>query len=128
MVDSAVVEKFVNGYLKAWKSNDPEDIRAIFTEDAEYRFAPFEEPVVGHEDIVTEWLDGRDEPDAWDFEWQPIAIDGDTGIIEARTEYFDEQTYRNLWIIEFDSEGRAESFTEWYMGEPEDDDEDDSVS
>ncbi|MET0589918.1 MAG: nuclear transport factor 2 family protein [Naasia sp.] len=124
MVDSSTVAAFVNGYLTAWRSNEPDDIRAIFAPDASYRFAPFEEPVVGHDAIVEEWLDGRDEPDAWTFEWEPVAIDGDKAIIEARTVYVDEAIYRNLWIIDFGADGLATEFTEWYMGEPEDDDSD----
>ena len=58
-------------YITAWTTNDPEDIRALFTEDAIYATSPQEaEPWQGRDDIVEHWIAGRDEPDDWTFEWK----------------------------------------------------------
>ena len=34
----------MEGYVKAWGSNDPQDIAALFTEGAEYYTAPHRDP------------------------------------------------------------------------------------
>ncbi|WP_210478840.1 nuclear transport factor 2 family protein [Naasia sp. SYSU D00948] len=113
------VTDWMDRYRTAWTTNDPGDIRALFTEDAEYRYNPWDEPVAGIEAIVDSWLEGRDEPGDWTFEWHPLARDGDTVFVEGRTAYRNGRNYRNLWVIVLGADGRASRFTEWYMKEPD---------
>jgi hypothetical protein len=120
MSDWDDVTDWMDRYRKAWTSNAPDDIRALFTEDAEYLYHPWDEPTVGADAIVESWLDGRDEPGDWEFEWHPVAREGGTAVVEGRTVYHSERTYRNLWVIELGDDGRASRFTEWFMAEPED--------
>jgi ketosteroid isomerase-like protein len=120
MATADTLSDWVDGYLTAWESNDPEDIIDLFTEDATYRFSPYDEPVTGHNAIVAAWLDGRDEKGTWSFEWHPVAIEGETAVLEGRTAYPGGTDYRNLWVIRFAPDGRAASFTEWYMAEADD--------
>ena len=48
--------EWLDGYLKAWKSIDPADINAIFTDDAEYWFRPDDpDPVRGIDAIIEGW-------------------------------------------------------------------------
>lgn len=35
-----IVQRWLDRYLIAWQSNDPDDIRALFTEDATYAGGP----------------------------------------------------------------------------------------
>ena len=35
-----VVTTWIEGYVRAWNSNDPDDIGSLFTMDAEYSTAP----------------------------------------------------------------------------------------
>ena len=109
---------WMDGYRTAWTSNDPGDIRALFTEDAEYLYNPWDEPVRGADAIVASWLEGKDEPGDWTFDWQPLLREGATAVIEGRTVYLDGRAYRNLWVIVLEEDGRASRFTEWYMKEP----------
>ncbi len=118
MSDWDDVTEWMDGYRKAWTTNDPADIRALFTETAEYRYHPWDEPRVGADSIVESWLESRDEPGDWTFEWQPVARNGETVVIEGRTAYRNGKTYRNLWVFSLGADGRASSFTEWYMTEP----------
>ena len=53
------VHAWIDAYLRAWKSNDPADIAVLFTEDATYRTAPFREPRLGHDEIISGWLRDR---------------------------------------------------------------------
>lgn len=111
------VTLWVDAYRRAWESNEPDDIRALFTEDAEYFTEPFAEPWRGHDQIVKEWLGARDEPGETAFEWQIVAVEGDTAVIRAITPYVGKATYHNVWVMKFAADGRATSFTEWWMAE-----------
>lgn len=113
-----VVTRWVEGYERAWKSNDPNDIRAIFTEDAEYRTRPHREPWRGHDEIVAKWVEFGDTPDEVTFEWQQVVSSPETAVVRGITRYADDDTYHNLWVIQLAPDGRATSFTEWWMEEP----------
>lgn len=119
---SEPIETWISLYRRAWDSNDPDDIRALFTEDASYRTEPFAEPWDGHLEIVEGWLDAQDEPGAVSFEWRIAGRDQLTYFVEGITDYRDGPTYSNLWVIKLAEDGRAEEFTEWWMEQdsPED--------
>lgn len=111
------VTLWVEAYRRAWESNEPGDIRALFTEDADYLTEPFAEPWRGHDEIVEEWLEARDEPGETGFDWQIVAVEGDTAVVRAVTPYIGKATYHNVWVITFAPDGRASGFTEWWMTE-----------
>ncbi len=110
------VASWVAGYLKAWESNEEEDIRALFTEDAVYRFAPHdEEPLEGIDDILEGWLESADDPGSFRFEYEVLVDTPELGIVQGVTEYVDAETYSNLWVVRFAEDGRARDFTEWAL-------------
>jgi uncharacterized protein (TIGR02246 family) len=111
------VTEWIERYRTAWESNDPEDIAALFTDDAEYIGHPGTAPVRGREAIIAMWLEDADPPGETAFEWRPTLEAEDRAIVECRTVYTHAKTYRNLWVIDFAPDGRATSFTEWYMDE-----------
>jgi len=106
---------WVEGYVRAWRSNDPDDIRALFTEDATYLLAPDSESLRGHDGIVAGWLEHADQDGEWSFEWKVAHEASDLALVQGRTEYPAERDYLNLWVIRFAPDGRATEFTEWYM-------------
>ena len=110
------IEAWVDAYRKAWESNNPDDIRALFTDDAEYRTDPWSEPWRGKEEIVAGWLARADEPGETTFEWSPLAVTDELAIVQGTTVYADGgATYSNLWVVRLDDDGRAKAFTEWWM-------------
>lgn len=109
------ITHWLDGYLAAWDSNDPAAIAALFTDDAEYYSYPWAEPAVGTEAIVALWLEGADQPGDHAFSWHLLAVAGDLHIVQGRTVYADGRTYENLWLVRLEPDGRARSFTEWYM-------------
>lgn len=113
-----LIENWMTGYRKAWESNDADDIRALFTANAEYRTSPSALPWKGHEEIVAGWKNAQDEPGSTEFQWEVLSGTGDTVIVTATTVYRDGPTFDNLWVIRLAPNGRATSFTEWFMERP----------
>lgn len=111
-------EKWTRAYVEAWTSNDPGQIGALFSDDARYLTSPDSEPRIGREAIVAGWLDDRDDPGSWTFEWEILEEHDGFVAIQGRTEYPAERDYLNLWIVRLDPDGRATAFTEWYMPRP----------
>ena len=115
-MDSMALEAWLEGYVRAWETNDPEDVGGLFTEDARYYTAPFREPWRGRDGIVAGWLERKDEPGTWSFRHEVLAIAGDLGFVRGWTTYLNPPTeYSNLWMIRLAPDGRCAEFTEWWM-------------
>jgi len=117
MTELSQVRAWIDGYVRAWNSNDPSDIAALFTDDAEYYTAPFRPPWRGRGEIVSGWLERRDEPGETTFTWNPLVVTDEAAIIQGQTKYPD-QTFSNLWVIRLVDDGRCREFTEWWMEQP----------
>lgn len=109
------VEKWLKGYVKAWKSNNPKEIAKLFTEDAYYSIGPFDEPWVGHEAIIDGWVSLGDQPSDWSFDYEVIAVDGDLGVMHGTTVYKSAGTFSNIWLMRFAKDGRCKDFREWFV-------------
>jgi uncharacterized protein (TIGR02246 family) len=117
MTSTDEVTTWVEAYRKAWISNDPDDVAALFTDDAVYEFRPHDpEPWRGRDAIASGWLEEQDSPETWTFAFEVLGtLDDGTALVRAVTEYLDDRPiYDNLWFITFEG-GRASRFTEWYM-------------
>jgi len=114
-------------YQAAWRSNSADDIRALFADDAVYRWNPFGRPtdeVIGREAIVAAWLEKPDDRDTWQMECWPLAVEGSLGVARCRTEYNAskggaEAVYHNVWLIQLTDDGRCSDFTEIWMKQPD---------
>src|SRR6266487_1943299 len=98
------VERWLDGYRRAWASDDREQIAALFTEDATYLTSPYAKPWAGRDEIVEEWIKGGDSGAKWHFEHEIVAVEGDTAAVRGETIYEatetdPEKAYANLWII-----------------------------
>lgn len=111
-----IVGEWLEKYRTAWASNEPDDIRALFTEDATYAGSPFSaDPWRGHDAIVAGWIEHADAPGDYTFEGAPLAYADGIGFVQGQTKYSNGTNYANLWVIHFAPDGRATSFVEWYM-------------
>jgi ketosteroid isomerase-like protein len=115
-MDLAGVARWMDGYVAAWSSNVPDEIRSLFTDDARYYVVPTAEPWVGPDEIAARWAEIADEPGTWTFRYEPLALAGDLGFVRARTVYDRDPpgSYENLFVIRFAADGRCAQFTEWY--------------
>ncbi|MGH9118586.1 MAG: nuclear transport factor 2 family protein [Acidimicrobiales bacterium] len=120
MTEHASLSTWIDGYVRAWNSNSPNDIAALFTEDAEYLTEPYATPRRGRQAIVDHWIENKDEPGDTEFSWSALAETPEGAIVEGRTIYRDpRRTYSNLWVIALDADGRCRRFTEWWMKHPD---------
>ena len=122
------VQAWLDAYERAWETYDPDRIAALFSDDAEYRWHPYDEPEVGRDAIVEAWLNpggnasGRDEPSTYLGEYHPYAVDGNKAVAIGTSTYWSDASrskvdrlYFNNWLLEFADDGTCSSFTEYYM-------------
>jgi uncharacterized protein (TIGR02246 family) len=117
------VQKWLDGYIAAWASNDAETIGDLFTDDAVYSYRPWEaedQTVRGRDAIVASWLDHPTESSVWDAEYQSYVVEGQRAVAIGWSRYDPvgeqpERTYHNAYLLEFADDGRCASFHEFYM-------------
>ncbi|HEX3300006.1 MAG TPA: nuclear transport factor 2 family protein [Actinomycetota bacterium] len=117
-MDRAAVDAWMRGYFAAWISNDPAEVAALFTEDAVYQVGPFAEPWRGRDEIVRQWVSGRQDDIAHRHEvmvvdgdraavrWNVRATDPDSGV---RTEM------DGVLSLMFAPDGRCREHREWFL-------------
>ena len=101
------VQVWLDRYIAAWSSYDPEAIGALFADDAEYRYQPWADPVVGREAIVADWLSDKDEAGSWTAHYDVWAFGS------FKTLYY------NHFQLRFDGHGKCVEFIEFFMELPE---------
>ena len=126
-MDEAAVARWLSAYVDAWRSYDPAAIGDLFTEDAVYQYHPWE-PAPGHvrgrDAIVASWLSDRDPPGSWTAEYRPWIVAGDRAVAVGFSRYLAaegttvEREYHNVFLLDFDDEGRCREFAEIYMKRP----------
>jgi uncharacterized protein (TIGR02246 family) len=127
------VQTWLDRYIAAWASLDPDAIGDLFTTDAEYRYHPSDAPFTGREAIVRAWTDpsgdagSRDEPGTWDARYKPFVVDGDRAVAVGWSRYYADASkstvrdvYDNAYLLEFGSDGRCRSFVEFFVERPDD--------
>jgi hypothetical protein len=122
-VERQDVDRWLERYVSAWKSYDRGEIEALFSEDARYRYHPWDEPVVGAAAIADDWLQDQDEPGSFEASYGCYAVDGDRAVAVGESTYLDaggavEKAYDNVYLLRFDADGRCVEFTEWFMKRP----------
>jgi uncharacterized protein (TIGR02246 family) len=128
-MDEAAVERWLSQYVEAWRSGDPHGIGELFTEDAVYRYHPWDEPTPsqerGREAIVASWIEHQDPPGSWTAEYRPWLVDGDRAVVTGTTRYLAddrstvESEFHNVFFLEFDEDGQCRAFAEVYMKRPD---------
>lgn len=126
-MDEAAVTRWLTDYVAAWQSYDRDSIAELFSEDATYRYHPWDELddiARGRDAIAASWLDEPDEQGSWTAEYRPWIVEGDRAVAVGVSRYLAagertiEREYHNVFLLEFDSEGRCREFTELYMLRP----------
>jgi hypothetical protein len=130
-MNQADVQAWLDRYSEAWRTYEPDAIRDLFSADAEYRYHAWDDPIVGREAIVADWLTPagdpaqRDQPGSFRSHYQPWLVDGDRAVAVGTSDYdavdgAPARIYHNAWLLEFDGDGRCRSFIEYYNLQPRD--------
>ena len=119
-MDRQGFQDWLDRYVEAWKSYDPDQIGALFSEDATYAYHPQDEPEHGRAAIVTDWLEEPDEKGTYDAQYKVLAIDGDMHVAEGWSRYFDPDgthadEYSNIYICRFNEAGECTEFIEYWI-------------
>lgn len=94
-------------------------MEALFSDDAEYRLAPWDKPLVGATAIAEWWVSNPDDPDSWGAAYEPFVVTDDVAIAKGHTDYrLEGKVYENLFVLRFSDDGKCSSFTDWYMKRP----------
>lgn len=107
---------WIAAYETAWRTEGTASLGQLFTDDATYQAAPFDEPLVGREAIARFWEAEREGPDeVFTLRSEIVAAQGDTAVARLEVVYGDppQLTYRDLWIITLTGDGRCRAFEEW---------------
>jgi len=117
-MDRDAVSAWLEGYFAAWASNDPQDVTALFTEDAAYAVSPFRKPWEGRDRIVKEWT--SEAQDDLDHGFEVVAVDGDVAVAHWRVQArFDGALQRTemdgVLLLRFAPDGRCSEHREWYV-------------
>jgi ketosteroid isomerase-like protein len=126
-MDHSAFQAWLDRYIAAWHSGDAAAIGDLFSDDATYRYHPWDEPVRGRDAIVADWLGpDRDVPDTWRASYRPLALDGDRGVAVGESDYLTDdgsavdRRYHNVFLCRFDGDGRCSDFIEYFMLEKRD--------
>ena len=123
-VDEAAVTQWLARYVDAWRAYDTDEVGALFSDDATYRYHPWDEGaeiVQGRPAIIASWLEEPDAAGSWSAEYQAWAVDGERAVAVGATRYLAadgttvEREFHNVFLLRFDSDGRCSEFTELYM-------------
>jgi ketosteroid isomerase-like protein len=109
------VETWVDRYERAWRTPGTDALAELFAEEASYSQGPYRESLHGLRAIGEMWEAERDGSDeVFTMESAVVAVDGDTAVVRIEVRYGDPvQEYRDLWIMQFDANGRCRRFEEW---------------
>jgi ketosteroid isomerase-like protein len=118
MPSEAQVQAWLDAYLAAWRSNDRDEIRALFADDASYAYHPYDEPLRGADAVAASWLENPDAPGSWEAAYAPALIAGNEAIATGETRYANGDVYSNLFQLTFGADGRCTRFVEWFVPHP----------
>ena len=118
-MDTGTVSQWVEEYKKAWASNTPGDIAALFSAEADYYTNPFAKPIHGAQAILKWWSNHADSPGDYTFKYKVLGTGPDCGIVRGWVNYVHEgNEYSNIWLIRLNDKGQCTEFTEWFVPRP----------
>jgi ketosteroid isomerase-like protein len=121
-MDRTQLTDWLAGYERAWRTPGTEVLADLFTEDAAYSTAPYENPHRGLQAIGEMWEAERLGPDEeFEMSSEVVAVEGDTGVarIEVRYRAPKHKEYLDLWIVRLDESSRCFHFEEWPFWPPD---------
>lgn len=122
-IDLVSVQGWLDRYILAWESLDPDAIEALFTDTVTYYAEPYATPYRTRQEVVDAWRASPDAPGSWRAAHAAQLVDGDRAVATGRSTYFAEDgtlraVFHNVFLLTFGEQGRCAEYREWYMAEP----------
>ena len=113
-MDADDVRRWVAAYEATWRTPGTDTLGAIFSEDATYLVSPWADPVSGLAAIAELWEAEREGADEeFTMTSSVVAVEGSVAVVRAEVVYARGETWRDLWVLRFDDDGRCRAFEEW---------------
>jgi ketosteroid isomerase-like protein len=116
-VDLGSFRSWLDRYFAAWASNDPDEVAALFSEDAEYSYGPFRESTRGRDAIVRAWVNGGVQRELR-TRHEALAVLGDLGVAHWSVTFRDDDggttELDGILVCDFAADGRCVRHREWY--------------
>jgi hypothetical protein len=117
------VQEWLDRYVAAWRSGDRDDIAALFSGEASYRYRPYGSDLhtfTGRDVIVESWLEDPDAEGSWEASYRPWIVDEARAVAIGTTHYraaddAPDRRYRNVFLLVFAPDGRCAELTEYYV-------------
>ena len=112
-------QDLLDAYKRAWERRDPELAVSLFSEDAEYREDPFEEPLRGANAIRAYWNEAAASQVNVEFDAERVWVVGRTVLASWHAAYTRRTTaervrLRGFMTLELDAAGKVFRFREWW--------------
>jgi ketosteroid isomerase-like protein len=113
------LEDWLAAYGAAWEARDSARVAMLFTEDALYQETPYAEPFSGRDGIGSYWDSVTADQEAIEFEFDALAISGETGIAQWSARFRSiagdvPVELNGVFVLEFADANRVRSLREWW--------------
>jgi len=115
-VNRTDVQRWIDAYERAWRSPGTEQLATVFSPEITYLTSPWDEPVVGLDDLARFWEHERAGADeGFTMHSEVVAVEGRTAVVRVSVHYDDPAVgrWRDLWVLRFTPAGRCAVFEEW---------------
>jgi hypothetical protein len=129
-MDRGQLTEWLREYERAWRTAGTDVLAELFSGDATYSTAPYENPHRGLASIGEMWDAERLSADErFEMISDIVAVEGDTGVVRVTVTYPEDREkagrrnrqrkeYRDLWVIRLNDEGLCFHFEEWPFWPP----------
>ena len=113
-------ENWLRKYGDAWEQGDCDATQALFTSDVRYYETPFDNPMIGLDEIHQYWKDnavlGQKEIR---FSYEALAVHKNMGVAHWRANFIrlhtgHRVTLDGIFKVEFSNNGKCQIFHEWW--------------
>lgn len=112
-------KKWLEDYGKYWENKEPDEFGLLFSDDAIYKWTPFDTPLRGRTQIIQEVTRAISTQSEIDFHYEVLSFDGIVGLAHwtchvTRTISGRRFTLDGILAVGFDDEGKCNDFKEWW--------------
>lgn len=118
-MDEAEFSRWLDSYGRIWESKYPEGVSELYAASVAYHWTPFDDPLVGRDQIVEASRLATSRQEDIKFTHQVLSCAGDIGIARWGCSFTRKATGRKITLdgillARFDADGLCYEFREWW--------------